>query len=59
MTINIGWPEGIMILLWIINISFSIVKDADSKNSCGLHTLISIVGTLISFFLLYWGGFFD
>lgn len=54
---NIGWPEGIYIGLTCLSLLLAAVMDGDPKT--GTHKFsVTFVGTLLTFGLLYWGGFF-
>lgn len=54
---NIGWPEGIVLGLMGLNLFLTAVLDGEPRT--GKHSSSSAMGgALISFGLLYWGGFF-
>lgn len=54
---HVGWPQGICIGLTLFNLTCAAIQDGEPKK--GNHSLsISLLGTLISYGLLYWGGFF-
>jgi hypothetical protein len=57
MSINIGWPEGIYLLLNILSlplIARSMTDDA--KTTAGCASIVLWV--FLTLPLLYWGGFF-
>ena len=55
---NIGWPEGIWITLATITLLVEASVDGNPKT--GKHSFAQrFMGIVITFALLYWGGFFD
>lgn len=54
---NIGWPEGIWIGLAILGLVMGAIQDGEPKT--GTHKFaVTFVSVLLTFGLLYWGGFF-
>ena len=56
--INIGWPEGIMIAFMFMNLFLSAVKHGEPREQ-NFNFLVTIVSTMLSLMLLYFGGFFS
>jgi len=54
---NIGWPEGIWIGCMLLNLV--IVASMDGEPKTGNHKFaVTFTGCMLSFLLLWWGGFF-
>lgn len=51
----IGWPQGIILVIYLLNIGASLANSARNKD---LKWIGAIIGTLINVWLLTWGGFF-
>lgn len=54
---NIGWPEGIILTLYAINLL--ITAAADGKPRTGKNSFaMTLCMTALGLGILYWGGFF-
>lgn len=56
MTINIGIPQIIWLVMAVIGLIVEIVEHDKPREPHNAYTFA--IGTVISFLLLYWGGFF-
>lgn len=56
MTINLGIPQLIWLVLAVIGLIVEIVEHGKPREPHNAYTLA--ISTIISFLLLYWGGFF-
>lgn len=56
--IVIGWPEGITLSLWLVGIVYAIAHDGEPKKG-KYDASVAIIACGISFFILWWGGFFS
>lgn len=56
MTINIGIPQAIWLALVVVGLIDEIVEHGKPRNPHNAY--IYAISTVISFLLLYWGGFF-
>ena len=54
---NIGWPEGIYLAFVLVATGWSIANHGKPRTG-KQNGLASILGGLIVFGLLWWGGFF-
>lgn len=55
---NIGWPEGIAIGLYIVTLSFYAYKNGEPKDE-KYNFPMAFVRVLTSIGLLWWGGFWS
>lgn len=51
----IGWPQGIILTIYLLNIGMSMANSARNKDAKWIG---SIIGSAINVGLLTWGGFF-
>ena len=51
----IGWPQGIILTIYLLNIGMSIANSARNKDAKWIE---NIIGSAINIGLLTWGGFF-
>ncbi len=56
MTINLGIPQLIWLVFAVIGLIVEIVEHGKPREPHNAYTFA--IGTVISFLLLYWGGFF-
>lgn len=56
MTINLGIPQLIWLVLAVIGLIVEIVEHGKPREPHNAYTFA--ISTVISFLLLYWGGFF-
>ena len=56
MTINIGVPQLIWLFLAVIGLIIEIVNHGKPREPHNAYTFV--ISMVISFLLLYWGGFF-
>ena len=56
MTINIGIPQIIWLVMAVIGLIIEIVNHDKPREPHNAYTLA--ISTVFSFLLLYWGGFF-
>lgn len=56
MTINIGIPQIIWLVMAVIGLIVEIVEHGKPREPHNAYTFAT--GVVISFLLLYWGGFF-
>jgi hypothetical protein len=56
MTMNIGWPEGIFLLLMLLALIGNVLMSL--KRYDELSAFGNFIASLLTFGLLYWGGFF-
>lgn len=57
MEITIGWPQGIIILLWLVGLIIHGIKHGENKTG-KYNVWHQGVAIIIVFFIFYWGGFF-
>ena len=57
MSINLGIPQFIMILIFTLNLCISLMKHGETKKGNESFGL-SVIGNAILFAILWWGGFF-
>lgn len=55
--IKLGFPQIIWLALCIAGITFTAIHHGEEREPYNVN--IQIIGFLISFGLLYWGGFFS
>lgn len=56
MTINIGIPQLIWLVFAVIGLIVEIINHGKPREPHNAYTFV--IGVVISFLLLYWGGFF-
>lgn len=56
MTINIGIPQIIWLVTAVLGLIYEIINHNKPREPHNAYTFA--IGTVISFLLLYWGGFF-
>jgi hypothetical protein len=56
--INVGWPEGIYLVLLILTLGYTLAKDGQPKNDKYSFWATTLSAGLV-LGLLYWGGFFS
>jgi hypothetical protein len=55
---HIGWPQGIVIGLMVLNLVISAALDGEPRT--GTHKFsLGLCGVMGQVALLYWGGFFS
>lgn len=55
---NIGWPQLIYIGMMIFNLTLEGMKHRQQKE--GKHSFgVTMIATILSLGLVYWGGFFE
>lgn len=57
MFINIGWPEGIYLVLFCVSLGVVIAKFGEQKSDH--YDLVDLLAPFLGLGLLYWGGFFN
>lgn len=56
MTINLGIPQIIWLVMAIFGLIYEIINHGKPRESYNAYTFA--ISVVISFLLLYWGGFF-
>lgn len=56
MTINLGIPQIIWLVMAVIGLIYETINHGKPREPHNAYVLA--IGTVISFLLLYWGGFF-
>lgn len=55
---HIGWPEGIMIGMFLLGLAIAAVKNGEPLERTTYNFPTTVVRVLIWMTLLVWGGFF-
>lgn len=58
MHIHIGWPQAIYMTIYLVSTVYTVGKSVRGGDTVGGEVFGHAVGFLITFGLLYWGGFF-
>lgn len=58
-SLNIGWPEAILLVLMAIDFGVALAKNGEARRPSTISALDSLCGKIIALAFLWWGGFFS